>query len=62
MNRTLQALLVTGAALFTQATLAAPLINLNSAGYYTYGNVNSYSLPLAGISVQSTRARSRIWS
>ena len=34
------------------AAMAAPLVDL-SGGYYTYGNVNSYSMPLAGIDIKS---------
>lgn len=33
---------------------AAPIVDLGTAGYYTYGNVNSYSMPLNGISISST--------
>ncbi len=34
------------------AAMAAPLVDL-SGGYYTYGNVNSYSMPLVGIDIKS---------
>ncbi|MCB1963695.1 MAG: PEP-CTERM sorting domain-containing protein [Rhodocyclaceae bacterium] len=32
---------------------AAPTINLNGLGYVTYGDANSYSLPLSGLNVMS---------
>lgn len=33
--------------------VAVPLVDLATVGYYTYGNVNSYSMPLAGIDIKS---------
>lgn len=39
--------------LASAAAQAAPLVDLNTAGYFTYGNVNSYSMPLNGINIKS---------
>lgn len=44
---------LTAALLSPFVTHAAAVIDLNNVGYFTYGNVNSYSLPLAGIDVKS---------
>ncbi|MFH1658139.1 MAG: PEP-CTERM sorting domain-containing protein [Pseudomonadota bacterium] len=35
------------------ASQAGPLVDLSTVGYATYGNVNSYSMPLAGIDIKS---------
>lgn len=50
-TRMLSALALAVSALSAQA---APVIDLANTGYFTFGNTNSYSLPLAGIDYAST--------